>query len=591
MARGINIPFISDVRDFLRGTSSVEDSLDDVAGALDNVGETASDSARTAERSLDGIGDTAQDSARTAERALDGVGDALGDVSDDARDVGRDMTRSLGDGAEEGQDAAQRLESSFRDALDTVRDESRTTGDDLGSSLGGGVDDASREVSEGTAQMRDDAVSNATEMAAGFDGSVGSMTDAAQGFIAEGLSGFGPAGAAAGLAAGIGIGLLTSGLEAAKEEAQEVAEGVSDLAGEMIDMRSSARGPEQVRDALKAAASEAEDGRNVLQGWADDADAAGINFGDYAAGMAGDSDAAQRALVDLNTKLGEQAAAAQALREEAAQAGADRSYQTRIGQDIAALEPYTTALREAKEALIDETGVVEESSAVYGLYTTAVGASSAAQLDATEAAEAATEAAEEQRDAADELVTATEAVTTAVRDAASAKIEASNAEVGYMAAVDGATKSIQDNGSTLDLATEAGRNNQSALNTLAAQTLSLADANRVNGAATNESNAKLVAGRDAFINAAIAAGQTEQSARDLADAYGLVPETVSTAAQVTGVQQAKDDLAEVSKERKVKITPYADAYQWQQAVDDAANGVRKPLIQFNARLGAAALGG
>lgn len=561
MARGINIPFISDVRDFLRGTSSVEDSLDDVADSLDEMGDTARDSARTAEQSLDGIGDTAQDSARTAERALDGVGDALGDVSDDARDAGRDMTRSLGDGAEEGQDAAQRLERSFRDALDNVRTEARSAGDAVGSDM----DQGTREASEGVAQMSEEAGANAREVAASFDGSAQSIADGFQGLAAEALGGFGPAGAAAGVAVAAGMGLAMSSMEKAKEEAQEAAEEIAEIGGSLIDLGDGAnvRSGDLINERLKEMATSAEDGNIELVALRDTVQELGLDYTTMARAMAGDTDSARVAITEINTEVERL--------NELNNRTYGAAYNSATGRANSDRRETINQLLEQRSAIANVNGILDEGTEVYDLYNDAVVHSDTALQDA--------------RDASQEYVDATRDVIDATREAASAAIEASNAQIGYESAVATATTTIADNGATLDLTTEAGRNNHTALNNLAAQTLSLADANRINGAATDGSNAKLVAGRDAFINAAIAAGETEQSARDLADAYGLVPETVSTAAQVTGVQEAENALASVARERSVKITPYANAYEWQRAADAAAANVRSPNIAFNARAG------
>lgn len=573
------LTMVSDVRDVIRGTDNIADGLDEVADALDDVASESTGAGRDLARSLDTAGDAADDLAsaardagRDVERALDDAGDSATDLARTGREAGDDLGRGVSDGAETAEDATTRMERTFSESVRAMRDDSSSVGDGLGE----GIRDGADRVSEGTEQMRDDAMSNATEMAAGFDGSVGSMTDAAQGFIAEGLSGFGPAGAAAGLAAGIGIGLVTSHLESAKEEAEETAEQVAGIAGELIDLRASTRGPEAVRDALKEMATTSEEGEIAIEQHAEVARRAGIDFGTYAAALAGDAEAQGRAYEEI---IGAQLRAL------------DRYNQMRK-TDFVAAEEYLKSRQAERDALSDAAGELEkvnglldQGASASALYTEAVDASSAAQLDSAEATEEATAAAEDQTSAAEELVTATEAVTQATRDQASAALEASNAQIGFAAAVSDATETISENGATLDISTEAGRENYSALNGLAGQTLSLAEANRINGAATEESNAKLVEGRTAFINAAEAAGATAEEAQHLADTYGLVPEVVVTDAQVTGVQKAKDDLADVSKDREVKITPYANAWEFQKAVDSAAAGLRPPNVALNPRAG------
>ena len=74
---GIRIPFLAEVRDFLRGTSDVESALDDVSDALD-------------------------------------------DVSDNGRAVGADVARYLTDGAEKAEQAADDAGRSFRTVVETL---------------------------------------------------------------------------------------------------------------------------------------------------------------------------------------------------------------------------------------------------------------------------------------------------------------------------------------------------------------------------------------------------------------------------------------------------------------------------------------
>lgn len=558
---GINIPFLSNVRDFLRGTDSIEDALDETADALDGIGDTAQDASRTAGRSLEDVSDNLADVGRDAQDAGRDLERSLGDAGDEARDAGRDISRAMGDAGEDASDAAAQLERDFRSSLDAVRGDARTAGDSVASEMA----DGTREAGEGVSQLSEEAGANAREVAASFDGSASSIADGFQGLAAEALGGFGPAGAAAGVAVAAGMGLAMSSMEKAKEEAQEAAEEIAEIGGTLIDLGSGAniRSGDLINERLKEMATTAEDGNIELVQLRDTVKELGLDYTTMARAMAGDTDSAREAITQINAKVEEL--------NELNNKTYGAAYNSATGRANSDRRETINQLLEQRSAIADVNGILDEGTEVYDLYNTAVVHSDTALQDA--------------RDASQEYVDATRDVIDATREAASAAIEASNAQIGYESAVSTATTTIAENGATLDLTTEAGRNNRTALNNLAAQTLGLADANRINGAATDDSNAKLVAGRDAFINAAIAAGETEQSARDLADSYGLVPEVVSTAAQVTGVQEAKNTLADVTKDRSVKITPYANAYEWQRAADAAAANVRSPNVAFNARVG------
>lgn len=536
MANGINVPLVADVAGFIRGTNDVEGALDDVTGSLDDLARDSTTS------------------ARTAERAMDGVSDALGDVSDDSRDAGRDLSRNVENGAEGAGDAADALERRFRTSLDGVAEASRTAGTAVGRDL----EEGTRQASEGMGQMKDDAAANAQEVTASFDGSASSLVDGFQGAAAEMFSGFGPAGALAGMAVAAGIGLATAATEKAKEKAAEAAEGIADIATELIDLDGRERGIEQVTDALKEAISATEDGTIALVDWADAAKKAGTDPGQYMAAMAGDADALTGALAEVNAELEANATEYQRVRDLGREANAAEA------ESIYTLEDQKDALEDTRDALIAKKEQTDKAAEAVALYETAL--------------EEATPTLEEQTEA---IIANNESL----RDQANAALEASDAEISFAATLDDTTATIAENGKTLDLSTEAGRANKSALNDLASETLGLADANKVNGAATADSNAKLATGRTAFLNAADAAGMAADEANALADSYGLVPETVSTSVAVTGTTQAKADIDGVTKDRTVNVTPKADLNGWQNWADNITANLRPPTMKINPKLG------
>lgn len=152
----------------------------------------------------------------------------------------------------------------------------------------------------------------------------------------------------------------------------------------------------------------------------------------------------------------------------------------------------------------------------------------------------------EQRDAAtgaavatDELNRANQGAAQSARAAAEAAREQTNAVLaardaqrGLQAAIDGATAAITENGRTLDVATEAGRANQAALDGIITSTLGAVDADRKKGVSGTQLLSTLLAGRDAFLAAAQAAGVEAGEARRLADQLGLIPRNVLTVVEL-----------------------------------------------------------
>lgn len=510
---GINIPFLSNVRDFLRGTDDVSSALEEVADSLDEVGDGAQDAERTASRSMGDVGDAAEDSA-------------------------------------------QRLERSFRDSMDAVRADSASTGDAVARNM----DEGSSRAADGISEVADEAQGTATEVAASFDGSAESIAGGFQELAANAFAGFGPAGAVAGLAVAAGMGLAMKGMEEAKEEAQELTEGIAETASELIDLEGRERGIEQVTEALKEAVSATEDGTIALLDWADAAETAGIDPGRYMAAMAGDAESLTGALEDVAAEI----AATEAERTKLT--STLRTGSAAEDEAIFALEDQLTALEQTKEALTAKQEQETKAAEAVTAYEAAL--------------DAATPSLEEQTEALIESQAA-------LRDSASAALEASNAEIGYAATLADTTETIATNGATLDLATDAGRANKSALNDLAAQTLAVADANKVNEAATVASNAKLAEGRTAFVNAAVAAGMAKDAANLLATQYGLVPETITTDISLQGTAKFKTDVDTAVGPRQVAVTPVLETYSLQGALDTAFARLRKPTITPLAQFGTA----
>jgi uncharacterized protein YukE len=96
----IRVPFIADVRDWLRGTDKVVDSTEDIERALDDAGDEAADFERDMTRAMR---DTEQQTGRSTRR----MGD---DIDDITREAGQEARQNLSEG----------FSSGFRDAEDVA---------------------------------------------------------------------------------------------------------------------------------------------------------------------------------------------------------------------------------------------------------------------------------------------------------------------------------------------------------------------------------------------------------------------------------------------------------------------------------------
>lgn len=184
----IQIQFLANVVNFLRGTKNVEEALDDVADSLDDV-------AKDAQHSGDDIGDSLQDAAKDGEKAGD------------------------------------RLQRTFRELASSAR----TSGDDIGDSLGSGVKHGTDKAEEGLDEFKRESNSTARESAASFTGEWTDVGDIVQEIAANAFAGFGALGAGAGLLVAAGIGVAISAIQNGIEGAEEYRQKVADLGQEFID--------------------------------------------------------------------------------------------------------------------------------------------------------------------------------------------------------------------------------------------------------------------------------------------------------------------------------------------------------------------
>ena len=110
----------------------------------------------------------------------------------------------------------------------------------------------------------------------------------------------------------------------------------------------------------------------------------------------------------------------------------------------------------------------------------------------------------------------------------SAILSLQDSNIAYEAAIDAATESIEKNGRTLDIDTEAGRANMKALNDVAKAAYKVAEDMLASGQGVEATTEKLRGARDQFIKTATDMGMSADKAAEYADTLGLIPEDVIT---------------------------------------------------------------
>lgn len=197
-------------------------------------------------------------------RGADNSADALAKVSDALDDVARDSQRSAGKMESEYKDAARgvessndRLERSFKDLADAGREPARKIGDDLDAGTKQGTTAASHHVEEFSSEAK----ANISETFSSFRGDAEDFAQVIQdtlGGLAGGLEGI-PAIAA--VAAGAaGIGLVLGAIEQGQQQSEAWKQDVADLTAQFID--AGRRGPDAIDamvDKLKELAANTDD--------------------------------------------------------------------------------------------------------------------------------------------------------------------------------------------------------------------------------------------------------------------------------------------------------------------------------------------
>lgn len=140
-----------------------------------------------------------------------------------------------------------------------------------------------------------------------------------------------------------------------------------------------------------------------------------------------------------------------------------------------------------------------------------------------------------------------------------------SAQREFEKATDDVTAALAENGATLDITTEQGRNNEAALDDLAQATMDLYDDTLKQKDGQIKANDVMREGRDRLIEALKQFGITGQAAEDYADELGLIPEDIMTEVELRGVQEAEQRIKDLTKQRSVTI--YAAVGGWTPGVD------------------------
>lgn len=231
-----------------------------------------------------------------------------------------------------------------------------------------------------------------------------------------------------------------------------------------------------------------------------------------------------------------------------------------------AVEGQTGAMREAKGALETNRQAMAASAAEYDKQKASAAGAKSATADFASA----------QEKAAKSAATMVEQLS----KVKNAFLQLQGGQIGYEAAIDSATKSLQEHGRTLNIDTEAGRANKQALIEVANQSQQLMASMAENGSSATEISAKYASMRAQLIQTAQAMGMSASEAKSFADQALLIPSSVKTT--VTAETAAADAALDGVTSSMVKVngqtlTIKADSLpaEKMQAVLDGVAGARK----------------
>ena len=128
-----------------------------------------------------------------------------------------------------------------------------------------------------------------------------------------------------------------------------------------------------------------------------------------------------------------------------------------------------------------------------------------------------------------------------------ALLQLSGSQMGMESAIAALNEQVAEGAAGLDLKTEAGRKNQSALDDLAGATMKYIGTLYEQGRSADEIAAATNRGREAWLEAASAMGMSAEQAAELADAYFAIPESVETTIATPGALNSQREAEELNE--------------------------------------------
>ena len=227
------------------------------------------------------------------------------------------------------------------------------------------------------------------------------------------------------------------------------------------------------------------------------------------------------------------------------------------------VDAATEAQKKFVDAAIALGTPVDKANALFPKFNDALAANAAQEKDAAAQAKLLGQGYDETGKSAANSAVSQEDLNKAIQKYSSEALTARGDARSFQAALDEATKSIKENGKTLDITTEKGRANQSALDDIAESGLKLAQDTPKGADAQTYFAKTLETTRARLITTAEKMGATKAEAKKLADQILGVPvlakTTISTPGMTNAIKYANElhhDIDGIPKSKSVTVTTY-----------------------------------
>ncbi|GAA3699182.1 hypothetical protein GCM10022377_10250 [Zhihengliuella alba] len=224
------------------------------------------------------------------------------------------------------------------------------------------------------------------------------------------------------------------------------------------------------------------------------------------------------------------------------------------------------------ESKLKESGVgAEEAARLFPMYADALARVEAESPAMAEAVAETVDPMQESADAAQDAADALDDYFDGLVATGQIAISESEAHIRLAESIRGAASALDENGKTLDINTEKGAANRRALNGIADATHGVMSSMQDSGRTAGEMAVEVQKGRDAFIQAATAAGMEADEAARLADEANLIPANVFTEYESNAageIQKITDLHAWIQSTPDKKITITDDSPVTKKALED-----------------------